>query len=628
MIILIIYFVSISNIRAHDFLPNYKKTELSMKISSVFQSNAEQVMVELYLFPKNTGNQDISLSTDPDSEITDDTIKFEFDKTGTLDFEVNAEIEREILIKKVGKVTLSEAKFPEGLEEYTESEEYVLADDPFIKNKAQQLATNDAFETLYNLAEYVRKNMEYNTSYQEIMDASWVMQEKKGVCSHYTILFMSLARSLGLATRYVSGVAYSNKENKCREHAWAEVWLPEYGWVPFDTTFRQYSWLDSSHVELMQNTDAGSASISYRYLGEIETGKLKIDTEIIETGEEFVLPLDIELSPLTDKISTDSFLPLKVKIKNPYNYYLTVPVRVSLAPGVFGENEKIILLKPYSEAFEYFIIYIDPENYENCQDSCIATLEVRDVFENFDNAIVKFEKGATKITISEAQKFASVHEENVDFYCKVGDEYYYGYEEMEIECVVTNRESKKELSICNKNICEEFIIDMDESKSIVINIPVSLIENDTENNEIMKCLLLCVTAKEKRDVISISCIETVILEEPEIKIAILQNTETDYGSEGNLQAVLESNMLTSAELIIETDSYTEKQNLSIEKNTQVVEIPIKTWELGIGDNPVRVTIKYKDKRYKEYETKKEFLYTVRDVNIFKKILTKIVHLFD
>ncbi|UZE94066.1 MAG: transglutaminase domain-containing protein [Candidatus Pacearchaeota archaeon] len=621
-----VWFVS-----AEEFSPIYGELELSIKISNIIQSEAENIIVNLYLFPKETANQQVTLITEPDSEIKDDSIEFEFEETGTLKLEINAEIKREIVIKRVGKIHISGAKSPDGLEEFTESAEYVLNDDPFIKNKAQQLATTDTFETLYKLAEYVRKNMEYDPEYQEIKNASWIMQEKKGVCSHYTILFMSLARSLGLATRYVSGMAYSNKEKRCGEHAWAEVWIPGHDWVPFDPTFGQYGWLDSSHVVMMYSNDAGRASIDFRYIGEIETQSLEIETKIKKYSKKITQPIDITINPLTDKISTDSYLPLEIKVKNPHNYYLALPFRVSLAPGVFGESEKILLLKPQSEVTDYFIIYVASENYEKCQDSCIATLEVKDVFENFDNTIVIFKKGATRISLSEAQHFISLYdtEADIDFYCKVLGESYYEYENMIVECIVENREERKELSICNQNICENFTINKDEKKNITLEIPASQInESEKKDISVMKCLILCIIAKEKRDVIGVSCIDIVILDSPEIKITTLQNTEANYGSKGNLRAVIESNTQMTAEMIIETQEYMEKKEILTEKDTQVIDIPIKTWKLEIGENPVKITFRYQDKKYKEYETEKEFLFTIRDVDIFTKIIATIIHIFD
>ncbi|MCL6500813.1 MAG: transglutaminase-like domain-containing protein [Candidatus Pacearchaeota archaeon] len=614
------------NTRFHQ---NVVSARHSINISNVIKSNAKELITTVYLFPKEIENQRATVTTSPHSKIEDGKIVFEFDEKGTIAFKVMADVERRMVFEKVGRVNLSEARNPEGLDEYTKPSTYILSNDPFIRNKAQQLATQDTFETLYNLAEYVRNNLEYDTNFREPKNASWIMQEKRGVCSHYTILFMALARSLGIATRYVSGEAYSTLENKSGEHAWAEAWIPGHGWIPFDVNFGQYGWLDASHVVMMYSIDAGGTLISYQYLGEIEKESLKIEAEITDIGENFSLPLEIEIDPLLDTVSLDSYLPVQVKVKNPNNYYIALSVHVSIAPGVFGTNEKVILLKPKSEGAGYFISYIAPENSGECGTGCIATLEIRDIFGNSAITFVKFEKGATGISLVDAQRITAVYgrEKEIDFYCKIGKEFYYDYEDMDIECVVSNDREAKTLSICHQELCENFTIGSNETKTIFLKLPVAL-DNAQNNKTIMKCLTLCVTARERRSVLAMSCLDTTILESPNITIVETQNAVADYGSQGNFEIIINSNTITSAEMIIETGAYVARQNISIEKGQNTIRLPIKTWKLKTGDNQIHVVIKYMDKRGREYLARKEIIFTVRDVSIFRRIIIAITRLFE
>jgi transglutaminase-like putative cysteine protease/ABC-type molybdate transport system substrate-binding protein len=66
-----------------------------------------------------------------------------------------------------------------------------------------------------------------------------------GTCRDYALLMMEAARSLGFAARFVSGYLYD--DSKIRggaetvigggvTHAWAQIYLPGAGWVPFDPT--------------------------------------------------------------------------------------------------------------------------------------------------------------------------------------------------------------------------------------------------------------------------------------------------------------------------------------------------------------------------------------------------------
>lgn len=64
------------------------------------------------------------------------------------------------------------------------------------------------------------------------------LQKQSGSCRDFAYLFMEIARSLGLAARFVSG--YLNAEPSLTDfgatHAWAEVYLPGVGWKGFDPT--------------------------------------------------------------------------------------------------------------------------------------------------------------------------------------------------------------------------------------------------------------------------------------------------------------------------------------------------------------------------------------------------------
>jgi len=68
---------------------------------------------------------------------------------------------------------------------------------------------------------------------------------KEGYCDHFATAFTAMARGIGLNARYVTGFLidpnktdtngdYLVRENQ--SHAWSEVYIDNYGWVPFDAT--------------------------------------------------------------------------------------------------------------------------------------------------------------------------------------------------------------------------------------------------------------------------------------------------------------------------------------------------------------------------------------------------------
>jgi transglutaminase-like putative cysteine protease/predicted glutamine amidotransferase len=68
-----------------------------------------------------------------------------------------------------------------------------------------------------------------------------VYANRRGVCQDFANLFICLARMLGAPARYVCGYIFTGpKHDNIRQseasHAWAQVYLPEMGWVGFDPT--------------------------------------------------------------------------------------------------------------------------------------------------------------------------------------------------------------------------------------------------------------------------------------------------------------------------------------------------------------------------------------------------------
>jgi len=69
------------------------------------------------------------------------------------------------------------------------------------------------------------------------------LEEKKGACRDFAMVFIEAARYLGFGARFVSGYLYDPALDRGDEtqavaatHAWAEVYLPGAGWIEYDPT--------------------------------------------------------------------------------------------------------------------------------------------------------------------------------------------------------------------------------------------------------------------------------------------------------------------------------------------------------------------------------------------------------
>jgi transglutaminase-like putative cysteine protease len=95
-------------------------------------------------------------------------------------------------------------------------------------------------DTILQLSEYIYKNFAYKkgvTSIETSVDEIWKL--KAGVCQDFAHLLLYMLRLMGVPSRYISGYicpGSSEWRGEGATHAWAEVWLPDTGWVGIDPT--------------------------------------------------------------------------------------------------------------------------------------------------------------------------------------------------------------------------------------------------------------------------------------------------------------------------------------------------------------------------------------------------------
>ncbi len=95
----------------------------------------------------------------------------------------------------------------------------------------------DPLTRLHRLMECIREDVAYLPGVTSAeTSAGEALLAGAGVCQDHAHVFIAAARSLGHPARYVSGYlhAASDAEDALASHAWAEVWVPELGWVGFD----------------------------------------------------------------------------------------------------------------------------------------------------------------------------------------------------------------------------------------------------------------------------------------------------------------------------------------------------------------------------------------------------------
>lgn len=113
-------------------------------------------------------------------------------------------------------------------------QQYIEKDAPEIQQIAKAITGRAETVIVKNIYDYVVDNMEYNGDVEKNLGALKALQQKKGDCTEYSSLFVALCRAKNIPARAVYG--YTSEFKDTPRHSWAEVYLKNYGWVPFDPT--------------------------------------------------------------------------------------------------------------------------------------------------------------------------------------------------------------------------------------------------------------------------------------------------------------------------------------------------------------------------------------------------------
>ncbi len=127
------------------------------------------------------------------------------------------------------------------------AEPLVQADDPRIQAQARQIVGRErrAGPVAELLNRWVYENLKKEITIS-VPSAVQVLDERRGDCNEHTVLYVALARALGLPARTAAGLVYLR--GHFYYHAWPEVWLGQ--WVAVDPTFGQFP-ADASHLRFV-----------------------------------------------------------------------------------------------------------------------------------------------------------------------------------------------------------------------------------------------------------------------------------------------------------------------------------------------------------------------------------------
>ncbi len=139
----------------------------------------------------------------------------------------------------------------EGVRQWAEPTVFVQSDDPKLVEKAREIVGDEtnSLKVSNKLCDWVNDNMR-STFSARLTNALEVLDSLEGDCTEHSILFIGLARAIGLPAREVAGLVYVQVGKPgFYFHQWAKVWVGK--WIDVDPTFAQ-PLADVTHIKLAE----------------------------------------------------------------------------------------------------------------------------------------------------------------------------------------------------------------------------------------------------------------------------------------------------------------------------------------------------------------------------------------
>ncbi len=229
-----------------------------------------EIVTEIAL-PPDKNNQQVFIET-----IEPKPINTRFDEDGNImaKYQLAAQTNESVTVSGFAIVSLLEydleaknldQKIPSEYAVYTKPLPFWESNSDQIKTLANEVTDGkvEIIDRARSIFDYVSTTLTYDdtrlTNDPSRFGAVKALDHKdQAVCMEYTDLFIALLRANNIPARELDGYAYNAKDSVGYVdalHAWVEVYIPPYGWVPMDPTWSgtassldYFSKLDTNHL--------------------------------------------------------------------------------------------------------------------------------------------------------------------------------------------------------------------------------------------------------------------------------------------------------------------------------------------------------------------------------------------
>ena len=597
----------------------------------------DSAAINLTFFPKETESQEIiSFAASPETDVDDKTISFKWKRPeGRIDFRYAAEVKTKYSISQVReKIDFPIENLPSDVIVYTMPSKTIDSNEEGIIRIASELAEgeDDLYVVVFKIAEWTKNNIEYDLSTLTAdvsQKASWVLQNRQGVCDELTSLFIAMLRAVGVPARFVSGVSYTNSPlfpENWGPHGWAEVYFPEYGWVPFDVTYGEYGWVDPSHIKFKDSVDSDEASTYYQWLGknaDLETNKLQIKTDLINHEGYVRGPIRLEASTLKKSVGFESYNLVEATVENTDDYYYATELYLvkSKEVSIIDKEFKSILLMPKEKKTVFWMLKIDG----NLNSRYVYTFPLEVSTVNNVTAKTSFTSSSREghVSFEEVQQAAKLFEEerqkkysgNVVLECSTDKEEYYGYESGSVYCSAKNTGNVflDKVDVCFENKCSATSLGISQSKNFSFEIDTSV----PGAKEIPVRLSNSIVSKADYAKYTINDDPKVEIEELEYpqNVSYDKNFTVAFAVAKKSKSNPKNVFVSFSQNGIEKKWYIE----DLMENRQFV-LNIEGSQLRYGKNDYEINVDYGDGLEKKYNAIEDFSIYLADASLFQRLM--------
>lgn len=403
--------------------------------------------------------------TVPRAKVTGDRARFEWSNpgVGTVDYRYSAVVESANNVPRVRAKIPFPIDPPEGFERYLASTQHIDARSPAVGQMARELAAgeDDLFVVVSTVASWVKNNIQYNLSTLTAdvsQPASWVLQNRYGVCDELTSVFIAMLRSLDIPARFVSGLAFTNNPafpGGWGAHGWAEVYFPGVGWVPYDPTFGELAWIDPGHIKLKESLDPQEPTTVFEWKSRevgVEVHDLELSASVLETKGVVPFELAMAVSPLKSRVGFGSYNGIVVEVENRADYYVAAELTLTQVRDmeIIGGEDRQVALPPGGRERVFWVVKVR----EDLDPSFQYELPIRVYTIRNDTAEASFAVGRSDVVFSEEEILSSVDqltvsvEDPFELACAFENDFVWE-DAGRLNCVVQNNEDEERpVNVC------------------------------------------------------------------------------------------------------------------------------------------------------------------------------------